>query len=49
LLGLAPLAKTPDEPGQHHDTIFHRGGYVGRINVRVRSQLVLHISFDIGV
>jgi hypothetical protein len=49
LFGFAPLAKAADESGQGHDTLFHRSGYVGCINVRVRSQLVLHISFDIGV
>jgi len=35
LLGPAPLPKATDESGQHHGTILHRDGDVGRVNIRI--------------
>jgi hypothetical protein len=47
-LGFALLPKAADEPGQRHHTVFDRR-YVDCVDVGIRSQLVLHISFDIVV
>ena len=35
LLGPAPLPEATDESGQHHGTILHRDGDVGRVNIRI--------------
>jgi hypothetical protein len=38
-----------DEPGQRDDAVLHRHPDVGRVDVRVPPDFILHVAFDLAV